>query len=274
MNFIAVDDEELTLKGMERIIQQAVPDCALCCFGAPEDALEYAGENRVDIAFLDIEMGGMNGLELAKALKDVYGKTNIIFVTGYSQYAAESYEVNASGYLLKPITTSAVIDAIKRLRDPIVNISDESLEVKTKKKVQVQTFGNFEIFVDKKPLVFNRSKAKELFAYLVDRQGAFASTSEIAAVLWEDREYNRSLQSQIQVVIASMMKTLRDNDVVDVIIKEHNQIAVNKERIKCDYYDFIKWEMSAVNSYYGEYMSNYSWAEMTAGALDMRMQFN
>jgi len=274
MNFIAVDDEVLTLKGMERIIKQAVPDCSLSCFSAPEDALEHAGENRVDIAFLDIEMGGMNGLELAKALKDIYGKTNIIFVTGYSQYAAESYEVNASGYLLKPITASAVIDAIKRLRDPIENKPDDLNEQKHEIKIQVQTFGNFEVFVDNKPLVFSRSKAKELFAYLVDRQGAFASTAEIAAVLWEDREYDRSLQSQVQVVIASMMKTFRDNDIIDLIIKEHNQMAVNKKGFKCDYYDFIKWEMSAVNSYYGEYMTNYSWAEMTAGALDMRMKYD
>jgi len=265
MRVIAVDDEILTLAGMERVIKDAIPDCALSCFDTPEDALEYAKENRVDLAFLDIEMGGMNGLELAKAMKDVYGKTNIVFVTGYSEYAVASYEAGASDYLLKPITKDAVAKAIDRLRSPV--------EAKTDKMVRAQTFGNFEVFVDNKPLAFSRSQAKQVLAYLIDRQGASATTAEIAAVLWEDREYDASLNKQIQKVISEMMKTLRDHGIEDIIIKNWNQMSVDKSKIDCDFYEFLNWNTSAVNAYFGEYMAQYSWAEMTCATLSQRTQF-
>jgi two-component SAPR family response regulator len=265
MHIIAVDDEVLTLAGMERIIKEAIPGCTLYCFDTPEDALSHVGENRVDLAFLDIEMGGMNGLELAKAMKDVYGKTNIVFVTGYSEYAVASYEVSASDYLLKPITKEAVENAINRLRSPI--------GIKSDKTVRVHTFGNFEVFVSNKPLAFSRSQAKQVLAYLIDRQGASVTTAEIAAILWEDREYDTSLKNQTQKVISEMIKTLRDHGVEDIIIKNWNQLSVDKSKIDCDFYEFLNWNTSAVNTYFGEYMAQYSWAEMTCAVLSQRTQF-
>jgi two-component SAPR family response regulator len=131
----------------------------------------------------------------------------------------------------------------------------------------VQTFGNFDVFYDDKPLYFSRSKAKEIFAYLIDRNGAYVTISEIAATLWEGREYDKSLPDQIRVNIASMQKTFKENCVENIIIKKYNQIAVDKEKIQCDYYEFLKMNVSAVNAYNGEYMTNYGWAEMTAGHL-------
>ena len=77
MNIIAVDDEHLALKSFERAINKAVPDCVLSCFDAPSKAIIYARDHRLDVAFLDMEMGGMNGLQLAKKLKEIYDKTNI-----------------------------------------------------------------------------------------------------------------------------------------------------------------------------------------------------
>jgi len=132
---------------------------------------------------------------------------------------------------------------------------------------RVQTFGNFDIFVNNKPLVFGRLKAKEAFAYLIDRKGSSVTIAELASILWEDREYDRSLQNQTQVIISSMMKTFKDNSIEDIVIKNRNQIAVNRLKIKCDYYDYLNLDVSAINAYKGEYMSNYSWAEMTAGEL-------
>jgi len=134
----------------------------------------------------------------------------------------------------------------------------------------VQTFGNFDVFFHGKPLVFGRLKAKEAFAYLVDRKGSSVTTAEIASILWEDKEYDRSLQNQTQVIISSMMKVLKNNGIDYIIIKERNQIAVDKSRIKCDYYDYLNLDVSAVKSFIGEYMANYSWAEMTAGELSAR----
>ena len=124
-----------------------------------------------------------NGLSLAKDLKDIMPGTNIVFVTGYSDYAVEAFSINASGYILKPAQIEQVQNALNNLRTPIKYDNE---------KLRVQCFGNFEIFSGDERIVFKRQMAKELFAYLVNLRGASANTNEICAVLFEeDSEANK-----------------------------------------------------------------------------------
>ena len=262
MRILALDDSELTLKLLVQSIKMVVPKAEVISFNRPSKLIEFAKMNSCDIVFLDIQMWGMNGLEVAKTLKEIYSKINIIFVTAHTRYLKKMFEFYPSSYVLKPVTKEAVLSEIENSNHPLNSHTEE--------KILVQTFGNFDIFVNNKPLIFGRSKAKEMLAYLIDRKGACVKTAEIAAILWEDREYDRSLQAQTQVIISELMKTLRENGINDIVIKKRNQIAIDKSKIKCDYYDFLNWDMSAVNGYTGEYMSNYSWAEMTAGELAIR----
>jgi len=259
MKILALDDCELALESLVQAIKEAVPGAEIFPFRKPALLIEAAKGKTWDIAFLDIQMFGMNGLEVAKILKDNYSKTNIIFVTAFAKHAKNAFELYPSGYVLKPVTKEAVLREVENLRHPLIPpVSD---------KVQVQTFGNFDVFLKGKPLIFNRLKAKEAFAYLIDKKGASVTTAEMASMLWEDREYDRSLQNQTQVIISEMMKVLKVNGISDIIIKNHNQISIDTAKIKCDYYDFLNFDVTAVNTYHGEYMSNYSWAEMTAGEL-------
>lgn len=258
MNIIAVDDERLALRALEYVIQSLFPDSTLACFSTPTKALEYAETHRIDIAFLDIEMGGMTGLSLARLLKDIYGKTNIIFTTGHSQYALPAFELSPSGYLLKPITTEAVAREIENLRHPV--------EENTK-PVRIQTFGHFEIFVQGRPVPFVRSRSKEILAYLVDRKGASISRKEIAAVMWGDQDYTRSTQTHLQILIGDLMKALEDAGVGYILIRQHGSYAIDTTQVSCDYYDFNRGDPRAVNAYSGEYMTNYAWAEFTEGVL-------
>jgi two-component SAPR family response regulator len=151
----------------------------LSCFDTSTEAIEHAKTVQIDAAFLDINMGGMNGLQLAKRLKDIYGKTNIVFVTGYSEYAVDAFSMYASGYLMKPVTKEAVLTAMDNLRNPLKPPD---------KGIRAQCFGNFEIFADNKPLCFACTKTKELLAYLIYREGSQCGNNEIIAVLWEDRD--------------------------------------------------------------------------------------
>jgi len=262
MNIIAVDDERRALNTLIQAIQSAVPEAAVTGFVSAETSLEYAKSNRVDVAFLDIQMPEMNGLHFAMHLKEIDSKTNIIFVTSYSQYALDAMELHPSGYVMKPATKEKVELELENLRYPVINETD--------KRIQVQTFGNFEVIVDGIPLKFVSARSKELFAYLIDRRGSSATPVEIAAVLWEDKPYDRSLRSQIQAAISEMMKTLKDNDLGDIINKSWNQISVDKTKVSCDYFDLLDMIPAAVNAYCGEYMANYSWAEMTAAVLSSK----
>jgi len=262
MNIIAVDDEQFGLKDLQSAIEEALPGNMLNCFNTPTAALEYARSNKTEVAFLDVEMGEMSGLQLAKALKDIYGKTNIIFVTGFSQYAVDAFALYASGYLMKPVDVKAVQEAVEYLRYPV--------EPKQTSRIRVQTFGNFEVFVDNKPLNFNRTKSKELFAYLVSRQGALCSNDEITAIIWENKEDSSALKSMFRNLVADLTQTLENADMHGIIIKQRGYLAVAADKISCDLYDFCAGNY--VNRYMGEFMTQYNWAEFTNSYLVARHQ--
>ena len=256
MNVLAVDDERIQMEELEEAIKEAIPDAIVTSFRKPKEALNYVKEMKtkginMDLAFLDVEMGVMNGLELAKELKDIYDKTNIVFVTGYSQYAVDAFSVPACDYIMKPVSKDGVLKAMERLRNPIV---------KNNKRLRVQCFGNFDVFVDNKPLRFPRSKSKEVFAYLVSKNGARCNINEIIAIIWEDRNDTESLKSQFRQIVADLNQTLKTAGFHDVLIKEHGYLAVAPDKFSCDMYDYLAGK-SAANNFMSRFMMQYSWAE-------------
>ncbi len=260
MNIIVVDDKPHALSALETTIKNVIPDCELSGFTSSREALSYAEENQIDIAFLDIEMPGMNGLILAKKMKEIYSKTNIIFATGYSQYALNAFSLYASDYLLKPVSEDAVRNALEQLRNPV--------EIKTDKRMRVQTFGNFEVYVDDNHLIFKRSKTKEMLAYLISRQGAFCTNNEIIAAIWENKPNSINLQAQFRNLVLDLTQTLKSVGINDVLVKQRGKLAIATDKVSCDLFDFCDRDSHAVNRYTGEFMTQYSWAEFTIGYLE------
>ena len=260
MYIIAVDDEKLALESIVSVIKEAVNECEVYGFMNPNDALNHISNNPCDIAFLDIKMRGITGLELAKKIKEIKPLVNIVFATGYSDYTIEAFSLAASDYLLKPIDVDQINRALSNLRNPVNR--------KASKKIRIQCFGNFEIFVDDKPLYFKRSKSKELIAYLVDRMGASCTMGELMAILWEDGIDDSSMRSNLRNIIADVKATFDSVGLKQLINKDRNVISLNVKEVECDYYDFLKHESYAVNKYRGEYMIQYSWAEMSLSRLN------
>ena len=129
------------------------------------------------------------------------------------------------------------------------------VEIRQTKTLQVKCFGNFEVLASGVPLKFQRSKSKELFAYLVDREGVAININELNAVLWEEdhKSYCRNL-------IADIQATLRNVNADDVFIKRRNECFIDPEKIDCDAYAYKKNDPDAVRAYRGEYMIQYPWA--------------
>ena len=260
MRIWALDDERLQLNMLARTILEAEPDAEVVSFSTVSSVLErLAAGERPDVVFTDVEMPGMSGVELAKRLKLTSPHTNIIFVTGFSNYAVEAAAMHASGYVMKPPTTERIRAELDDLRNPVRTMPPA--------RVRVQTFGNFEVFVNGAVLDFKSAKAKELFALLIDRRGAGLTTAEIATELWEEREYSVSLKNQVQKVISLLRAALAAADCGDILVKGHNRTAVDVEKVTCDLYDFLSGDLSSINSFTGEYMTQYSWAELTNGFL-------
>ena len=261
MHIIALDDEQLALGLLVRAIAEASPAAQISEFQSGHKALQFVESNRCDIAFLDIHMRGMDGLTLAKKIKELNPKCNLIFVTGYSAYAGDAFSVHASGYIIKPVSTEAIRTELENLRHPVTLLPNTLL--------RIHCFGNFEVFsADGEPVKFNRTKAKELFAYLVYRRGSSCTIRELAAVLFEDTEYSTKQMLYLQKIVSSMMQTLREYNATNVVHKTYNAIALNDEAVDCDYYRFLKMDVPSINTYTGEFMTQYSWAEFVTGYLD------
>ena len=254
MKIIAVDDEKLALDALSSAIKAIVAEDEVISFRYPEDALEYVKENSCDIAFLDVEMAGMGGVELAEELKKYNSEINIVFCTGYGNYRDKAFELHASGYLMKPITPEKVKRELENLRRPILE----------KKRLKVQTFGNFEVYLDGKPLAFKYRRTKELFAYLVDRVGALCSVGEIIGVLFED-EGGRD--DYFQKLRRDLLSTLEEVGCENVIVHKRGMLGVAITELQCDYYDCLNKKKDFATSYLGEYMSQYSFAEYTNARL-------
>lgn len=188
MRVMAVDDEKLALDNLVGLLSDELPGAEIVAFSKSADAFAYLEENHVDIAFLDIEMGTFSGLTLAEKCKKLCPAINIIFVTGFLKYAMDALRLHVSGYLTKPVRTEDLRMELADLRHPLQQYAPPH------GRVRIQTFGNFEVFVDEKPLKVPRTKCKECLAYLVDRRGAGVGYAQLTSVLWENHPLDRSAQ--------------------------------------------------------------------------------
>ncbi len=247
MKVILVDDEKLQLIRLLNAVNKILPDSEVLTYTNPVLAWKENENNLIDIAFLDIEMPGINGIQLAKKFKSVNPKINIIFVTAYDNYALDAYKLHASGYVTKPVNEKKLKEEIEGLRFDVA--------LKPTKKLQVRCFGNFEVFYDGVPLKFARSKSKELFAYLIDREGAAINVNELNAILWEDDDH----KSYFRNLVADIISTLKSVGLEDVFIKRHNECFIDISKIDCDAYEYKNNNPDAIRAYRGEYMMQYSW---------------
>lgn len=266
MKIIAVDDESLALKAVALAIRRARPGSVVETFQDAEAALREAKMSPPDVAFLDIEMRAMNGIELARQLQTFNPRVNIIFTTGYSEYTAQAFEMHASGYIFKPVTVEKVRRELNALRFAVPE--DEPVP---EPRLHIRAFGNFEAFVDGVPVQFLYGKTKELLAYLVDRNGALCSNRELSAALWEDSLPGQHA-SYLKSIRSDLLTTLSKLGCEDVFVRVRGGMAILPDRVVCDYYEYLHSAEQPENMpretvYRGEYMSQYSWAEVTNSSL-------
>lgn len=142
MKCIIVDDEPIARKGIQRLVEQIPQLNLLNSFNSAETAGEYMKDAIVDLIFLDINMPGINGIEFARSIPK---HTLVIFTTAYSEYALDSYEVDAIDYLVKPIDPAKFRKAADKAityhallmeedKKSIDNVKDEYIFVKSDRR--------------------------------------------------------------------------------------------------------------------------------------------
>ena len=257
---IAVDDEALMLRALEKAISVSPDISQVTKFSDCDSALNYVKENPVNVAFLDINMRGMGGLALAEKIVEIKPNCKIIFCTGYEEYAIPAFKLHASGYLMKPISAEDVqgeIDNIKGVRQK-------------EKLLEVKCFGNFEIYSKGERVTFKRTKTKELFAYLVDRNGAGMTAKQICAVLFPDDTDDTKNVAYLRQLVLDLRTTLKTVGADDVFRHETPCYHIDVTLIKCDYLSYLE---SGKPEFFGEYMTQFSWADETCAMLQYK-KFN
>lgn len=255
MKILVVDDEKIAVARMKSTLEKLVPDADIHDFNTIS-GYKKSGETDFDVAFLDIELGTGTGLELALMVKEQSPKCNIVFVTGYSEYALEAFKMHSSGYVLKPFKDEDIQRELDNLR----------FEVEIKKEADkpfIKTFGTFDV-LDKNgnPIHFKRSASKEILAYLVNANGEFVSTYDIAMRVFKE-PLDSVMSKKISQYTSDLSKDLSDAGFGEIIIKQWKKLRIKKEAVDCDLYRLLNGDTSVVNTYHNEYMLGFDWAKFS-----------
>lgn len=262
MRILVTDDEPFALEDSFEAIKEALPEAEVVPADNYRDALNET-EDPFDLAFLDVEMPGMTGLELAEELQKKYPKINVIFVTAFPQYALEAYKILASDYCLKPLNPSDVKRAVANLRYSLD--SPREIAKPEDDRIKIVCFGDFNFFDSKgSQIMLQREKAKELFAYLVSKRGVESTPTELCDALWGDSSENKL--DYFWKLTSELRKALRDINAEDVLRQGRGKYSVDPSRIICDYYEYLDKTMR--DKWNGKFMEQYGgWAEVIKGSL-------
>jgi len=254
MKTILVDDMLLDLQLFELKCADMPEFEIVGKFTNPYEAMSYAESHVVDFALLDIDMPGMDGMELARRLRQIRGDIIIVFATAHPRFAVDALRMKADYIIFKPFDRDDIADVMERAR---------LLKRRQSKRYYFNTFGAFEMLVDGEPVRFRSSKAKELMALCVCRQGHEVSIHEIADCLWgEDADgtgYRRTIKE--------LMDTLREQGGEELLVRARGSLRVRMDLADSDYQRFMDGELDEACRFQGVFMGQYSWAEPMVYAL-------
>jgi two-component SAPR family response regulator len=231
LRIAALDDENHALERFETVVCEFddIESCKL--FNDEDDLLAWLAENPLDVVFLDIEMPGKSGMQLAEELHEINPDLSVVFVTAFSQYAVEAFELSVSDYLMKPVSKERLRKTLDR-----INSSKELLS-RAAKRVAIHCFPRFECRIEDKVLPLNHlMKAKELLAFLVSRKGTETSWDQITEALWPDTDYEKA-HNNLHITTFRLRKWLSENSITQIFEARRNSYRVVATEFNCDLYD-------------------------------------
>lgn len=211
MKVIIVDDEPLALRHLAQELERIGGLNILGQYRNPQLALERITQEPMDAVFLDIQMPGVNGIELAERILQLYPHMAIVFVTAYDEYAIKAFELNALDYILKPIQHERLQKTIQRLgkQAPLEavaarNADPENGLIHSLRSLQLELAGQ-------KPLTlrWKTVKAQEIFAFLLHHRGTVVKKQVLLDQFWPGIDWKKGLRSFIRPFIRSEKSSMK-----------------------------------------------------------------
>jgi two-component SAPR family response regulator len=281
---LLVDDEPLAVAHLRYLLERGPEKVEVTgAYSNPYEALEAAAKDQPDVVFLDIEMPGMNGLQLAEKISDAAPEAELVFITGYNQYAVEAFELSALDYVMKPVIQQRLYQTVNRLKKRIMLKSqaqrvsfrhDDQPMICCFKQLRVQFPGEAPQLVK-----WRTSKSQELFAFLLHRRNEAVGKEIILDALWPGFEQERAVQL-LYTTIYQTRKTLSQYRLKGISIRSagtEGGYVMTLENVKID---TEEWEKalgrmddskaqdpescrSVLDQYKGDYLEDYDylWAE-------------
>lgn len=253
MRAIVVDDEQWAIEEFRDVVKDISLDL-IGSFTSCEQALGFVAKNRIDIAFLDIEMPVMSGIDLARNLRQIWPDIFIVYITSYDNRFLEAYSEGFDDFVMKPYTREQIEKVLRRISP--LNIEEEPL-------LTAEMFGEFSIRARGNRLKLKKSKAWEILAILMDRCGNAINKKELCEILW-GTENEVSASSNFRSCMALIRKVLADADASDFLGTTRFTCYLNLQHIRCEYTDIMSGKLDIRDSTFrGNYLPEYEWAQKT-----------
>lgn len=250
---LIVDDEDLSLKRLNRILT-ASGEVEVCgAFHDPEEAAEYAQQHEFDAAFLDITMPRLSGMTLIGELRQTRPSLPVVLVTGYEEYAVQAFDHEVIDYVIKPVTAERLNRSILRIKQRIEETStgsreeepatgtenpESDLQAAAEPRLTVRLFGGFTIHGGDGtdgPLKLRTPKTEELLAFLLYNRST--TRDVLIDTLWKDLSPQKA-STNLNSTLYYVRRAIGDGGEAPIILKDRSGIRVDREAIDCDLYEF------------------------------------
>jgi len=232
---IVVDDENASIQISRRMLSEIADIDVVACFQSALEAKDYLTKNVVDIAILDIEMPEISGFELAHFISfesEINMNCSIVFATAYNKYAVEAFEINALDYLIKPVNRCRFLLTIER-------IAKNQKILVLPAKIKIRCFDSFKVLIEDKEVSFRTTKAQELIAFLIQKQGKKVTRSEIIDSLWPEFDGDKAVIN-LNTTLCYAKKALLQYNVSLPVTYDRGSYRIDLSNIDCDYITFLK----------------------------------
>jgi Response regulator containing CheY-like receiver and SARP domains len=234
---VIVDDEKLAIDLICHLLKKYDVNVTATYIN-PREALANAISDMPDVIFVDIDMPEINGILLAQSIKAILNDVIIIFVTAYSRYAVESFQVHPMDYLLKPIRASLFDKTMENIIKQYELLYFKRTKEEKNSTIAIRCFGKLEVIKGSQEVMkFPTLKSKELFSYLICHANMPIYKDEILTALFPGKDDSRNLNNYY-VTVSRLRRALVNYGVEESVFKFNKNYDVYIKEGVCDYVDF------------------------------------